>query len=282
MWLGIFLPDPQNQSTLARWNQRTAAFDLPRSCYLVQLFPTSLCVNKCKQRNKVSQMRTQPRAGARHRKVVDQRGFTAVEVVMVMVISLAVAAMAIPGYSAMMRYLRIAGDVRDLNGMVAEAKMRAAQDFTHARVHADLTNNTFTLEYWDKTANGGAGCWKTDGDGVNRCTLLSGSPVQKLSPGVSFGTGTTSAGGLNPQTTIAQAPACSSGVAGGPTASTLPGSTACVEFNSRGLPLANSGSPTIDALYITDGNTVYGVTAIISGLIQIWTTTESGSNWQAR
>jgi prepilin-type N-terminal cleavage/methylation domain-containing protein len=228
-------------------------------------------------------MRTQPRVGARHGKVVDQRGFTAVEVVMVMAISLAVAAMAIPGYTAMMRYLRIAGDVRDLNAVVAEAKMRAAQDFTHARVHANLATNTYALEVWDKTA----GCWKTEGDSVNRCTVAA-SPAQNLSPRVSFGFGTAAPGGLNPQTAIAQAPACSNGVGGGSASSTISGSTACIEFNSRGLPVAgnglpNSGSPTTnDALYITDENTVYGVTVIISGLIQIWTTTSSGNNWQAR
>jgi prepilin-type N-terminal cleavage/methylation domain-containing protein len=232
-------------------------------------------------------MRTQPRVRARHGKVVDQRGFTAVEVVMVMVITLAVAAMAIPGYSAMMRYLHIAGDVRDLNAMVAQAKMRAAQDFTHARLHANLATNTYALEFWDKTANGGAGCWKTDGDSVNRCTVAA-SPAQNLSPRVSFGFGTAAPGGLNPQTTIAQAPACSNGVGGGAASSTISGSTACIEFNSRGLPVAgnglpNSGSPTAsDALYITDENTVYGVTVIISGLIQTGTTTSSGSNWQAR
>jgi prepilin-type N-terminal cleavage/methylation domain-containing protein len=228
-------------------------------------------------------MRTQPRVVARHGKVVDQRGFTAVEVVVVMVISLAVAAMAIPGYSAMMRYLHIAGDVRDLSAMVSQAKMRAAQDFTHARVNANLATNTYALEVWDKTA----GCWKTDGDSVNRCTGTA-SPAQNLSSSVSFGFGTATPGGLNPQTTIAQAPPCSTGVGGGAASSTISGSTACIEFNSRGLPVAgnglpNSGSPTAnDAFYITDGNTVYGVTVIISGLIQAWTTTSSGSNWQAR
>ena len=88
------------------------------------------------------------------------RGFTMVEVLVVMLILLVAAAMAIPGYGAIARYFRIAGDIRDMNGVVAQAKMRAAADFTHARVHANLNANTHSLEVWDKAANSGAGCWK--------------------------------------------------------------------------------------------------------------------------
>ena len=101
-------------------------------------------------------MRTLDQRGSLSSKTGRTRGFTTVEVLIVMLIVLIVAAMAIPGYSAMARYFRIAGDIRDMNGMVAQAKMRAAQDFTHARVHADLSANTFSLEVWDKTANSGA------------------------------------------------------------------------------------------------------------------------------
>jgi Tfp pilus assembly protein PilE len=227
-------------------------------------------------------MRTQPRVLARHGKVVDQRGFTTVELVIVLIVGLAVAAMAIPGYSAMMRYLRIGGDAHDLNGVVAEAKMRAASDFTHARAYADLQANTFHIEVWDKTANGGAGCWKTEGDSVNPCTAAA-SPVQPLSQGVAFGFGNVGAGSPNPQTVIAQAPACGKFVAvAGSTYAPIP-NTACIEFNSRGLPVNSAGTPTAnDALYLTDGNTVYGLTLNAGGLIQIWETPLSQAAWNPR
>ena len=229
-------------------------------------------------------MRTVNKRGSLSSKAGRTRGFTTVEVLIVMLIVLIVAAMAIPGYSAMARYFRIVGDIRDMNGMVAQAKMRAAQDFTHARVHADLSANSLSLEVWDGSANSGAGCWKTDGDSVNRCTA-SASPVQRLSAGVAFGFASASAGAPNPQSTIGQAPACTSGVAGGTAGSTL-SNTACIEFNSRGLPVAASGSPTAnDALYITDSSSVYGVTVIVSGLIQIWTANPGNGGttvWAAR
>ena len=218
---------------------------------------------------------------ARHAKIRDSRGFTTIELLIVLVISLIAAAVAIPSYNTVTRYLRIAGDARDLNSTIAQAKMRAAQDFTHARVHADLVANTFQLEVWDKTGNSGAGCWKTDGDSVNPCTATSTLP-QPLSRGVSFGFGSAGAGNPNPQTVIAQAPTCSTGVAGGATASAI-ANTACIEFNSRGIPVDASNSPTpSDALYLTDANVVYGITVIQPGLIQSWSTSASDTNWQPR
>jgi hypothetical protein len=198
-----------------------------------------------------------------------------------MLISLIAAAVAIPGYGTITRYLRIAGDSRDLNGSIAQAKMRAAQDFTHARLRANLGANTFQLEVWNKAGNGGAGCWQTEGDPTNPCTVPA-SPAQLLSQGVSFGFGNVGAALPNPQTVIALAPPCLRGVAGGTALGIIDG-TACIEFNSRGIPVSAGGSPaTNDALYVTDNNTVYGVTLIASGMMQQWATSASTTNWQPR
>ena len=95
--------------------------------------------------------RIQPqRERTRRGKSRGQTGFSTIELMVVVFIGMVAAAMAIPGYTSMTRYLRIAGDARDLNGAIGQAKIRAAQDFTHARVYADLTNNTFRVERWNK------------------------------------------------------------------------------------------------------------------------------------
>jgi len=209
-----------------------------------------------------------------------QRGFSIIELLIVVVIALILGAMAIPGYQAMTRFLRLSGDMRNINGAVAQAKMRAAADFTRARAYADLAGNSYHLEIWNKTGNGGAGCWQTDGDANNACTVAGTSPVQNLSVGVTYGTAGASTGAPNPQTAIAQAPKCDNGAGG------LIENTACIVFNSRGIPINGlTGTPLTgaqDAFYITDNRNVWGVTVRATGAIQVWATNVSQTNWEHR
>src|SRR6267154_5273211 len=77
---------------------------------------------------------------------VSNHGFSLVEVLMVTVIIIVLAAIGIPTLMSMVRGLRTAGDARDLNGAIIQAKMRAASDFARARLYADLSANTFRIE----------------------------------------------------------------------------------------------------------------------------------------
>jgi prepilin-type N-terminal cleavage/methylation domain-containing protein len=206
------------------------------------------------------------------------QGFSTLELLIVISISLIMAALAIPGYNAINRTLRISGDGRDLNGAINQAKLEAASAFTRARLYADLGANTFHIETWNKTA----GCWQTVSDPANPCTIPA-SPVQNLSQGVTFGFSGVGTPPPNTQSTgIGQAPFCRNflGAAGG----VIP-NTACVQFNSRGIPVDNkTGTPVgDDAFYITDGNAVYGLTVGITGVTQVWTISASGTgSWQHR
>lgn len=198
-----------------------------------------------------------------------------IELTIVVALGAILALLAIPGYQAMSRYLRLSGDMRNINGIVAQAKMRAAADFTHARAYADLKANTYHLEIWNKTG----GCWQTDGD-VNNCTVAGTSPVQNLSLGVTFGTAGAATGGPNPQTTIQQAAACKDA-----TGKDID-NTACIIFNSRGIPIdPSSGTPLTgarDAMYITDTRSIWGVTVRATGAIQTWATDANQTSWQHR
>jgi prepilin-type N-terminal cleavage/methylation domain-containing protein len=203
-------------------------------------------------------------------------GFSLLEMMVVVTMTLILSVVAIPAYTSTVRYLRMSGDCRNLNSLVALAKMGAAADFTHARAYADLNANTYHIELWNKTGNGGAGCWQTIGDRANPCTVAA-SPVQFLSPGDSFGVGILTAPPANTQAALAQAPACDNG-AGGTIAN-----TACVVFNSRGIPIV-AGTPNGNgALYITNTDQVYGVTIAASGSIQTWSApNHSSTTWQHR
>ncbi len=210
------------------------------------------------------------------------QGFSTLELLLVITISLIMAAVAIPGYNSIRRTLRISGDGRDLNGAINQAKLEAAAGFTRARVYADLTANTFHIETWNKTGNGGAGCWQTVNDPNNPCTVAGTSPVQNLSTSVTFGFSGAGNPPPNTQAQFGQAPRCKvrSGLALG-----VVSNTACVEFNSRGIPIKDTtGAPEVDdAFYITDNNMVYGVTVGATGVTQVWTISASGTGgWQHR
>lgn len=211
------------------------------------------------------------------------RGFTTLEVLVVMFVSLVIAALAIPGFDQVRRTLRISGDARDLNGAINQAKLQAAADFTDARVFVDLgfnTPNSFHVDVWNKAGNGGAGCWQVVGDVNNPCYAPGVSPVQLLSPGVTFGFAGVGAAPPNTQTNgISQGPFCVpvNGRRVGQVAT-----TACVHFNSRGIPinpatLAPTGN---DAVYITDNTQTYAVTVGSTGLSQVWAIGAQGNgNW---
>jgi Tfp pilus assembly protein FimT len=190
-------------------------------------------------------------------------GTSLVELMLVVSISLILLAIAIPSVTTITRNYRIGGDTRAIAAQLNLARMRAAADFTHARVYISLTGNTFHLEIWNKTGGAG-GCWKTDGDS-NACTQAT-SPVTSLAQGDTFGFGSISAGPTAATSPAAQAPKCTPGVAGASAGSGI-ANTACIEFNSRGYPV-NSANQIVasDAIYITNSLKIYSAIAVsISG-----------------
>jgi Tfp pilus assembly protein FimT len=182
-------------------------------------------------------------------------GFSLIEVFVVLVMTVTLAAMAVPRTRNLFAHLRLSGDARSLSNSVALAKMRAAADFTRARLRANIAGRTFVVERWQKT---GAPGW-----------IAEGNP-EPLAYQVNLSTGNLAAPPPNTQPAIAQAAACLDN------AGAAIASTACIVFNSRGIPVDNAGLPTGNgALYVTDGTAVYGITVAATGLIRVW---KSGPN----
>jgi len=194
------------------------------------------------------------------------RGFSLVELMFVIVISLIVAGMAIPTFLTIERNLRTSGDARDINGEIVLAKMRAASDYTKARVYADLSARTFRVEVWSKPVPPATtGSWGIEGG------------TQFLAQGVTFGFGGLGSPPAGTQAAIGQAPACLDN------AGAAIANTACVVFNSRGIPVDSTGAPAANgALYITDGRSVYVVTVSATGLTQPWRTDAQSASWKKR
>lgn len=218
---------------------------------------------------------------------VAERGFSILELVVVMAVGIILTAMAIPKVTSMARNYRSLGDARSLGDIVSLAKLRAAGEFTDARVYADLANNLYRVETWTLLSGQTQKCWVTDGDTSGQCsanyTSPSIPPSNYLSSGVTFGYGSLGSPPGNTQATLGQAAACQSDT---DTQSQSAGSianSACVVFNSRGIPVDNTMTATSnDAVYVTDNNSVYGVTILATGLIQTWRTDLTSGTWNNR
>ena len=175
------------------------------------------------------------------------------EMLFVVAITGVIAAIAVPMMANTMGFLHLDGDARDLRNTVSLARMQAAANFVQARVFVDTSVNGYHIELQN-----GAG-WAATQAGI---TYLSTSSE-------SYSFGVVSASPPNTQGPILQAPACLNN-ANPPTAIA---NTRCIVFNSRGIPIDNTGAPVgTYALYLTDGSAVYGVTVSATSSIKLWRT----------
>ena len=56
--------------------------------------------------------------------------------------------------------------------------------------------------------------------------------------------------------------------------------TGCIVFNSRGVPVDDTNTPTpAGALYVSDGSSVFGVTVSAGGMVQLWKANLSSGTW---
>jgi prepilin-type N-terminal cleavage/methylation domain-containing protein len=186
------------------------------------------------------------------------RGFSLLEVLVVVGLSTVIAAIAVPMMKNTLGNFKLSGDARGLTNAVSLAKLRAASNFSQSRVFVDLDARSFQVETWQKTGVPG---WVTEGG------------IAALSTGDRFGFGVVGAAPLNTQTAIGQAAACVNNLGA------VIANTACILFNSRGIPVAQAGAPPAvgaptgdDAVYLTDGTAIYGVTLSATGLIKLWRT----------
>ena len=172
-----------------------------------------------------------------------------------------VSAIAVPMFANAIAGFRVSGDARSVSNATAVAKMRAASDFSRVRLYVDLDARTHKIQSWSKAS--AVCCWVTEGG------------TTSLSSGVLFGFGPVTLPPPNTQDTIGQASQCTADD-GTPIAN-----TACIMFNSRGVPVDSTFAPTgTDALYVTDGMVVYGVTVAATGMLRLWRTLPVATpNW---
>src|SRR5215470_6006309 len=189
----------------------------------------------------------------RARRALATDGFTLLEMMAVVAIGIIVAGVAVPYMNRTLGYLRLSGVARSVSNATAATKVRSAAKFTRARLYVDLNSNSFHMETLDTTVV--PQHWAADGG------------TTYLPTSVTFGWGPVATPPKDTQTAIGQAAACTDD------AGVVIANTACIIFNSRGIPIKPNLNPEDqDALYITDGTTVYGVTVLATGFIGTWHT----------
>ena len=180
-------------------------------------------------------------------------GFTIIELLLVVGVLGVVSAISLPIVEQTIASFRLVGSARSVTNALAVAKIRAASSFTRARLYVDLASRAHHLETLDKSTT--PPHWMTDG----------GSSL--LPSTVTFGFSPVTTAPPHSQATIDQATPCTQDDG------TVVAGTACIMFNSRGVPINASGTPiSTGVLYITDGTAVYGVTVAATGMIRLWRT----------
>jgi prepilin-type N-terminal cleavage/methylation domain-containing protein len=189
------------------------------------------------------------------------RGFSLIEMLFVVGLIGVIGAISVPIVEKTIAGFRLSGNARGVSNAIAVAKIRAASTFTRVRLYADLTTGTHQLQVLDKTTDPANPHWVTEGGAT------------PLAATVTYGYGPVASPPPNSQTLMTDTPPCTTD----PTA-LLPngspiGSTWCLTFNSRGIPVDGTGAPAANGvLYITDGTAVYAVTVAATGMIRLWRT----------
>jgi Tfp pilus assembly protein FimT len=181
-----------------------------------------------------------------------QAGFTILETIFVLGIIGVIGAIAVPQLANSLAYFRISGDARSVSNAIAVTKMRAASNFSKTRLYVSLNGRWHRIEKADTSS---PPHWTVDGG------------TTYLSTNTTFSYGVVTTPPANTQGTIGQAAACKDDTG------TDVANTACVIFNSRGVPITSAGVSTpLHAVYVTDGSAVYGVTIAATGMIRMWQT----------
>jgi prepilin-type N-terminal cleavage/methylation domain-containing protein len=187
-----------------------------------------------------------------------QSGYSLIEVMVAMTVLAVLGSFAVPMVESTTNGIKLHDQAEAVASLVGLAKMRATSQFSKSRVYADLISDTYVMQLWDRDA----GTWVND------------DAVVTLPNGVEFGFGKVDEPPPNTQDKIGFATACTNDL------NQPIDKTACINFNSRGIPIDAAGSPVGgNAFYLTDGTGVRAVTVTATPLIHSWWSSAAAPGW---
>ena len=188
-------------------------------------------------------------------------GYSLIEILVAMAVLGILGAMAVPMVASTTSGIKLRDQTNAIADLVGLAKMRATSTFSRTRVYADVKAGTYVLQ----TRDSDTGVWSDDQ-----------APVT-LPFGVTFGWGDLDTAPPNTQAGDALKFAAECLEDDGDTP--IEGS-ACVMFNSRGIPIDKKNSPLGgNAFYLTDGTGVRAVTITATPVVRRWWSSAAKPNW---
>ena len=171
------------------------------------------------------------------------RGFSAVEILIVLAILAFLSAFAIPSLSTAMREMRFMSDAQNISSALSYARLKAKSMMNPYRVEFDLDNNRWSVRRYDTATDS----WVLE-DAVN-----------ELSSGIAT-------------SGIALAKEAGSSPAGFPDAS-----SSTITFNSRGIPVSGTNPTADNIIYISMSDDEYrAITVTLTGKIKVWKKNDDG------
>ena len=185
-------------------------------------------------------------------------GYSLIEIMAAMAVLGVLAAFAVPQLAATTSGIKLRDQAESVSNLVGLAKMRATSQFARSRVYVDLSAETYVLQLW----NADAGTWAND------------AAVTTLPSGIDYGWGELDEPPPNAQDALGFAAACTDD-------DNAPiDKTACIIFNSRGIPIDSAGAPVGgNAFYLTDGTGVRAITVTATPLIRNWWSSAANPGW---
>lgn len=187
-------------------------------------------------------------------------GFSLIEIMVAMAVLGILGAMAVPMVASTTSGIKLRDHANAIADLVGLAKMRAASQFSRTRVNVDIKGGTYVIQRQDPATRE----WSDE------------QAAMTLPTGISFSWGALDT--APPNTQDGDVPKFAAACVD-KDGKDIDG-TACVMFNSRGIPINNDNSPIGgNAFYLTDGTGVRAVTVTATPLIRRWWSQAEKSHW---